>query len=467
MAIYLADAIVPGSSPSYELCKTIYSYHPLGKKMVDAPVALAQSLQREIHIEEGPEDDLIEAYWDTWNGLGKVGADRLIAQVMTLSRAYGIGSLGVGTVGETPDKPLKLKPDSELYFVALDPLNTAGSLVLSQDPQSPDFMKPVGVRVGPQTWHASRTVVVMNEQPIYIEWSNSAFGFVGRSVFQRALYPLKSFIGSMIADDRITRKCMLLVAKMKAPSSVVDARSSAFFGQKRRAIQMGETGNVLSIGIEESVESLDLENVESAGRFARDNILKNIAAAGDMPASMLNQETLAEGFGEGSEDAKQIARYIDGVRVDMTPLYLFMDDITMQRAWSPEFYETIQAKYPDAYGDMPYDTAFYQWKRSYKTTWPNLLVEPDSKMVERDSKVMESVIGIAAILAPALDPENKAALAMWVAEAANTRDFLKLPPLEIDGEALAEYVPPTPEKETEDVEVRADAARKYVKKRPK
>ena len=33
----------------------------------------------------------------------------------------------------------------------------------------------------------------MNQSPIYIEFTNSAFGFVGRSVYQRRLVPDENF----------------------------------------------------------------------------------------------------------------------------------------------------------------------------------------------------------------------------------------------------------------------------------
>ncbi|KGC14621.1 hypothetical protein DM48_362 [Burkholderia gladioli] len=41
-----ADDIVPGSEPSYQLCKTIYVSHPLGGKIVDQPIKLAMSQKR-------------------------------------------------------------------------------------------------------------------------------------------------------------------------------------------------------------------------------------------------------------------------------------------------------------------------------------------------------------------------------------------------------------------------------------
>ncbi|MDE2472693.1 MAG: DUF1073 domain-containing protein [Bradyrhizobium sp.] len=446
-----AEDIEPGSDPSYQLCKVIYAYHPLGGKMVDAPVSLAQSLPRTITIPDSPEEELVEAFEREWAKLGKIGATRLIANVMRTSRIYGIASLVVGTRDANPEEPLDLwtLDKADLYFNVLDPLNTAGALTLNQDPNSPEYQKPQAIRSGPQVYHPSRAVILMNEEPLYIEWTNSAFGFVGRSVYQRALFPLKSYVQSMITDDVVTTKAGLLVAKLKSPSSPIDNLTRVFAAGKRAVIKSAASGNVLQLGIDENLESLDLKNLKDAAEFARNNILKNIATAANMPAVILNQETMAEGFGEGTEDAKQVARYIDGVRLDMQPVYDFFDRIVMHRAWNDDFYKSIQRKYPDWYGDVEYQTAFMDWQNAFAPEWPNLLVEPDSEAVKRDAQIMESGIGVAEILMPALDPDNKARLAGWLADMMNARKMLVSSPLDLDLDALAAYTPPQPTQEPE------------------
>ncbi len=394
MQLLVCEDIQPGSSPSYEICKTIYSYHPLGAKLAEEPITRAQSQRREISIEGAPESDQIAAFNKEWDETGHIGADKLIHNTMRTGRMYGVASIAVGAKGLPTTEPLQMDKiaDMDLYYNVLDPLNTAGSLVLDQDPNAADYQKPTYISVGSMKYHSSRTCVVMNEQPVYIEWSNSAFGFVGRSVYQRALYPLKSYIQTMITDQSVTEKAALLIAKLKSPGSVIDQRARSFFGFKREAIKGAKTGNVVSIGIDENVESVDLKNLRDAAEFARNNILKNIATAANMPASMINLETLAEGFGEGTEDAKNIAAFIDTIRMEMRPLYKFFDEIVMRRAWNPEFYASMQRKYPEQYGDMPYETAFYAWKNAFKATWPNLLTEPDSEKVKTDDVIMKEDI---------------------------------------------------------------------------
>lgn len=448
MQLLACDDIVPGAAPSYAICKTIYAYHPLGAKMAEAPIKRAQSQPREIKIPGGPEEDLVEAFQNEWDKLGDVGADTLIRNVHALSRVYGIAAVAVMCKDIPADKPIPLEDlhKLELSFNILDPLNTAGSLVLEQDPNKGNFLKPSKIAVAGQAYHPSRAAIVMNEQPIYIEWTNSAFGFVGRSVYQRALYPLKSYILSMITDNQVMEKAGLLVAKVKAPGAVVDQRTRNFFGFKRQQIKGARTGQVLQIGIDEELESVDLKNLKDPAEFARNNILKNIATAADMPAVLINQETLAEGFGEGSEDAKEIAGFVSGIRKEAAPIYRFFDIIVMHRAWNPDFYASLQRKYAEL-KNIPYETAFYGWKNAFKAIWPNLLVEPDSEKVKTDDVVTKAAIAAFEVMAPVMDPENKARLAGWTASVFNSRETFASTPMEIDEEAMAEYVPPTPEVE--------------------
>ena len=437
-----ADTIEPGSDPSYQICKTLYLYHPLGGKMVDGPVKLAQSQQRVISIPNGPEEKVREAFLAEW---GRLRCDAHILGVMTSARTYGIGSVIFGAPNIPTDEPIDLAklPDLDLYFNVLDPMNTAGSLTLNQDPNSPDFQKVQGVAVAGQPYHRSRACVVMNENPVYIAFTSSSFGFVGRSVFQRALFPLKSFIQSMLTDDSVTLKAGAIVAKMKPAGSIINNLMQKATDIKRGLLQQAQTGNVISISETESIETLDMTNVNTAMSESRKNILENIASAADMPAKLLNGETFAEGFGEGTEDAKAVARYIENLRGSMTDLYAFFDVIVQYRAWNPQFYAAIQAEFPE-YAHVDFNTAFYQWKNSFTAEWPSFLIEPESEKVKVEDIKFKAIVSILEIMLPQADPENKARVVQWAADNLNENKLMFTTPLEIDAQAMAEYEPPQP-----------------------
>jgi hypothetical protein len=440
---FLAAAdILPGDQPSYQTCKTILVYHPLGGKMTESPVKRAQSQERTIEIPGAP-DRVKDAFRKEWL---RLNATRNIRNVMKLSRAYGIASIALLEPGEDMSQP----PDMEtLYkrkiaFNVFDPLNTAGSLVLNQDPNALDFQKHDDIRVNGVTYHRSRTEVILHGEPIYIEYTSSAFGFVGRSVYQTVLFPLKSFINTMVTDDLVTRKAGVFIAKIKQVSSAADNLWARLTGFKRSILKEAEIGNVISVGDTDDITTLNLQNLDGAYGMARENILKNIASGSDMPATWLNNETFVKGFGEGSEDAKKEAQFIDDIREQMAPVYNWMDGIVQYRAWNPEFYKTIQAEYSEQYGGVEYAEAFYKWTEAFTAEWPSFLIEPESERAKADKVRLDALIASAEVMLanPAIDPENKARVLEWLQDNLNALKLLFPTQLDIDFDALLEYVPP-------------------------
>ena len=436
-----ASDIQPGDAVSYQLCKDIYAYHPLGAKLAEKPIALAQSKPRVIAVPKGPETKIKDAFELKWRELG---CDASIFNLMALSRVYGVASLALLIDGKKSEIPIDLPNlyKQQIAFNVFDPLNTAGSLVINQIPNALDFMKTSGrITVSGQTYHPSKTVVMMNEQPLYIAYTPSAFGFVGRSVYQRALFPLKSFIASMQTDDLVVLKAGVIIAKLKQPGSIIDGVMTKLFALKREVIKQATTYNVISIGPEDGIETLNLQNLDGAFGMARKDILENIAAAAeDMPAMLLNQETFAEGFGEGTEDAAMVAHYIDRIRGKMQPAYDFFDKIVMHLAWNPEFYATVQNEFPE-YKGVPYDKAFYDWANSFSAVWPSFIEEPPSDQVQVEDVVLKATIAVTQVLSPMVDPENRARVVEWACDIFNSRKLLFDSPLELDFDALVNYTP--------------------------
>lgn len=66
-----------------------------------------------------------------------------------------------------------------------------------------------------------------------------------------------------------------------------------------------------------------------------------------MPAIILNSETFARGFGEGTEDARAVAVYIDNIREWLDQLYAFFIRVCQYRARSIEFFQSLRADFPE------------------------------------------------------------------------------------------------------------------------
>jgi hypothetical protein len=284
--------------------------------------------------------------------------------------------------------------------------------------------------------------VIFCGTPIYLAYQGSSYSFSGRSLFLRALYPLKSFIQTMTVDDLVSLKAGLIVAKIQQPGSIVNRLMTQGASYKRQLLAEAVTGNVLSIQPEESIESVDLNNTDKAMTVARNNIIANIAAAADVPAILLKDEAFTQGFGEGTEDSKAVAQYIDGIREDMFSLFNFFDKIVQHRAWNKEFYEGLKNEFSEEIGEKSYEEFFYYAQGLFKAEWPSLLEEPKSDIIKRDSEKLKAMVDVLTALKDILDPENKARAVQWFEDNVNGMTELFAAPMELDIDALMEYVPP-------------------------
>ncbi|HDE1016778.1 TPA: DUF1073 domain-containing protein [Klebsiella quasipneumoniae] len=443
-----SDDIQPGMSAGYQTCKTIYLFHPLGGKMVDRPIKMAMNESRTVHIAQayGIEQRLRDAFEREWKALG---ADKHIANAARISRIYGVSAIAMLVDNQEPSTAVDYRTlyKHNVTFNILDPLNTAGSIVLNQDPNAQDFQKVDGIRVAGKPYHKSRCVVQQNEDPIYLAYNSAAFGFTGRSVYQRALFPLKSFIQTMRTDDMVSVKGGLLVTKIQGPSSVVNNMMQKLSGIKRMMLKRGKTGEVLQIGANDSIESIDLSNLEKPLDSSRNHILENIAAAADMPAIILNSETFAQGFGEGTEDARSVAVYIDNIREWLEPLYDYFIRICQYRAWSIEFFNSLRADFPEL--KNTYSLYFSSWINNFEYRWPSSLKEPESEKVKVDEIRFKAIVSMLEVLLPQVntDDENRALLIEWAQTNANANESLFPQRLDLDIDSLKANRPQQPQGE--------------------
>jgi len=433
------DDVQVGSTLSYQLCKEIYLKHPLGAKLVDLPIEKALLTKREILIQDAP-NEVIEQFEETWRNFK---CDRAIESAVRNSRIYGTGSLAVVFRDEDikPDQSMdwELCQQREFTFNALDPLNTSGTGVLTQNPNDYDFQEIAGVMVAGKRYHHDRTFQVVNECPIYLSWTVSAFGFTGRSVYSRAIYPLKSFINTMIADDMVAQKAGVLIQKTKKNGSIIDEMMRKIGAIKRSWLKSASTGNVLEIGLEDSIETLNLNNLDGAMNAARKNILENIASADKMPAKLLLSETFATGFGEGSEDAKEIAAYLDNFRAKHQTLYDWMDKIIRKAAWTPEFYATIQSLYPAEYGNKSYAVAIKEWCDNFSFEWESLIKEPESEKVRISETKFKAVNDLMTAVFDKLDTTNQARFLQFYEATINEAKDLFPNKLELDFDSYEQH----------------------------
>jgi len=116
-------------------------------------------------------------------------------------------------------------------------------------------------------------------------YSPSAFGYSGRSIFSRSLYPLQSYLQSLITDNLVLIKSGVLVAKVSGSGAPADQIQRQSMLQKLNFLKKARTGNTLQVNPNEEIESLDLHNIDY--QAVRANCLQNVALSLDMPTSFL------------------------------------------------------------------------------------------------------------------------------------------------------------------------------------
>lgn len=444
MDILAADEIQPGSDVGYKICKLLWMYHPLGGKLVEKPITMALCKPRAYNVETDPDERVVRQFEEVWK---RMGINDRIRDLFFLSRCYGAASIGIGTQsGDNAEAlPTFGLSEEDIFINVWDPLNTAGSMVTSQDPNSPDFQKAnQQLSIANKKWHPSRTQKVFNGTPVYLEFQPSTFGFTGRSVFQRALYSLKSYIQTMTASNLVSQKAGVIVAKMAQNGSVMNGLMAVATGRKRDIIKESSNGGVISVGQQDGIESLNLQNIDKALATSRDNIIADISAGSDVPAQLIKEEAFTQGFGEGTEDSKAISQYIDSKRQEIEPVMAFFEHIVQYIAWSEDFYTALKNDYPDIITE-DYQTTFYRWRREFRATWQELVEEAPDKRRESDSKVIQQATALYTALVAKLDPQNMSVAAEWLASIVNGTETYGDTPLIIDAEALANYVPPPPD----------------------
>lgn len=439
-----SDEIQPGTDVGYELCKLLWQYHPLGGKLVEKPITMAMCKPRLYNVETDPDERVVRQFEKVWK---RMEMTERIKNLFFVSRCYGAAAVGVGTDGTSCKEPLPTfgLQEEDVYINVWDPLNAAGSMVTDQNPNSRYFQQAnKTLKISGKQWHHSRTLKLFNGTPIYLEYQNSTFGFTGRSVFQRVLYPMKSYVGTMTANDLVSQKAGVMVAKTAQNGSVISGIMAAAAKAKREIVKIARTGGVINIGTSDEIESLNLQNIDKALNAARDNIISDIASGSDVPAVLIKEEAFSNGFGEGTEDSKAISQYVDGVRETIAPTIEYFEQLVQYIAWTEDFYTSLKNDFPDIITE-DYQTTFYLWRREFTAKWQELVEESPDKHRESDSKVVQQAVSLFSAVSPQVDPVNRANLADWLSNVANATKTYGDVPLIIDMDKLSKYQPPPPQ----------------------
>jgi len=421
--ISILESVAPGDEPSYELCKLIYTKHPIGAKIIEAPLQLVFSQSRAI---SGIPEAVKTQFETVWKN---VSADAVIRNTVRISKMDGVATLA------------ELSPG---VFNVYDALNTAGSFGANLEPLSPQFMKTPSVRVQDRVFGPGECIVLHNGPPVYLDYVESGYGYTGRSCYHAALFDLGTYLDVMHANRLISQKSGVLVAKIKQMGAAVTGAMQQLSGFKRNLLKEARTYNVVQVGHEDEVESLNLMHAVEANNGSKESILDSIAAAVGMPAIILKSETLAQGLGgSGAEDSKVIANYVSEERQSIQALYDFMIPRVQKIAWTQDFYAAFQEAETD-YANVPYETALYEWIEEFVSEWPDFLREQKSEKAKAAETTMKMVIDGYNTFQAALSPDDRRMFCQTFMETWNSDGMKEFLPVSLDLNLDGDFADPAP-----------------------
>lgn len=367
---------------SYQECKNIYRYWPLGKRIASQLPNFAMSAPREIIVKDAPSA-VIEQFNKTADS---VNLDKQVRKCSIYARIYGLAAMFVACENVKSSDNLTQKDviNNRIVFNVLDPLNIS-SVRVEQDASSLFYQKVKQITInGNDTVGSKRATVVFNDIPLYLKFNPSTFSFSGASVYQNMTGLIKSWNRSIVSLERMATKAGSIIVKGKDRSHTSGLTLGAI-NKNLELIRNMQNDGIANIG-EGEVEFFQLSGIQEVDSLINSLNTSLMMALSDTPSAILLDKNLSNGFNDGSEDMKAIIMAVDNFRkLVLSPLYDFADPFIMYKAWDDEFVEQIKADYPNDYRGLSNVEIVQQWTKGFSFNWGNLYPEPEKDKIETNS----------------------------------------------------------------------------------
>lgn len=367
-------------------CVDIFSYWPLGKRVVLALPRFAYSTPREIKIPDAPPTALEEF----------LRVSKRMRQDMICRRATEfMREFGMSAIAYVSDK-YDLKDNMAMsdvsrddgVFIAYDPL-VLGGTTICQDTRSPRFLRPVRIMIGGKEAGSRRATTLQNGGQQYLKFNESTFTFGGPSVYQNMIPLIKGWTWGIVSLRRMAVKGSSVVFKGKDGGRVNGITMSAAEYALAQIRDMG-AGGACAIDKNSDVSFFNMTGVQEVDAILKAMEQEIMLSLDDTPAAILLGKDLSNGLSEGSEDMKAVIMAVDNFREQyMAPLYDFTDPYVMARAWTNEFVLKACEGTADA-GTKP-ALVRAKWEAGFSYEFGNLYPEPENIQAQKNLTIMQSL----------------------------------------------------------------------------
>lgn len=383
-----AYGLQQNTEPSYQDCKNIYTSHALGKRLVNSIVEFSLSTPRKIVIQNAPQEVV-----DRYNKILKdYKIDKVVKKVACLNRVYGMSALYVSTSKKNDDyQNLKRSDvmDNQIYFKALDPYNFA--IDINQNALSPLFLEASNPRVQNHKVGGKRIFVNFNDDPIYLDFTESSLNFAGRSVYQNMFRFLRTWSLLFLALERIALKASSILITKEGGNSSSDSKSLEVAQRSAELVKQMEQGQVAFLLNGEHAEFFNLNGASEVGAMISELKMGLAIALDDTPATILLDKELSNGLSEGSEDMKAVIMKVNTFRsLYVDPIYEFIDSYLFYKAWDDAFIKDFLKKgsSPSLYEGLSLQEIRRTWIESFSYIWESVY----PKTPDEETRAKEGVL---------------------------------------------------------------------------
>ena len=368
-------------------CVAIFSYWPLGHRIVQALPRFAYSVPREIKIPDAPPAAL-ERFELTSK---KMRQDMICRRTTEFMREFGMSVIGyVSDNFDLKDNMMmKEVATDDGVFICYDPLATGGTTIC-QNQRSPRFLRPDRIMIGGQEAGTRRATAIQNGLLNYLKFNESTFTFGGPSVFQNMIPLIKGWTWGIISLRRMAVKGSAVVFKGKEGGRVNGINQAAAEYALTQIRDMGANG-ACAIDKNSDVTFFNMTGVQEVDAILKAMEKEIMLALDDTPAAILLDKDLSNGLSEGSEDMKAVIMAVDNFREQyMAHLYDFTDPYVMARAWTDEF--VVKASEGTADAGMSPELVREKWIAGFSYEFGNLYPEPESVETTKNYTIMQSLV---------------------------------------------------------------------------
>ena len=377
---------------SYEECRAIYRFWPLGRRVINALPNFAMSPGRSFKVNHM----LPEAIEALQKAELDLNIERVAFETIAYSRIYGLSFVYVATELE-PNQAVTydyIQSNKAFKFNILDPLAKGGGIVMDTNPLSPTFNRPVSLNIRGYDIHTQRLYTCYNDIPLYYKFNPSSFSFSGPSVFQNMTLLIRSWNRAIISLQRMATKAsaMILQSKDNIINTGINIKQLEKTLEFLRSI---ENDGIANIKVGEDIKFFNLTGVSEIDTILNKIQSSILIALSDTPSNILLDKELSSGLNDGDNDMKSIIIAVDNFRKNtLAPLYKFLDKFLCYKAFSIELLFDIKEKYPQFYSDYTIIEIFNDLLNSYSYEFNELYPKTDNEKADLEGRKLDNLLKI-------------------------------------------------------------------------